>query len=86
MFGFLGAGATSGQLAGSLIAGLLSRLSRGSQLEASPASAVRLQLTLMLLAALLLEVAGNLAGRLKRIVNATDDVGVSLEGGIQRKV
>ena len=85
LFGFLGAGATLGQLVGSLFSGLLSGLSRDFRTGA-PVSAVKLQLSAMFLAAVLLEVAGRLAGQLKRPHNAIDDVGVRVEAGLKQNV
>lgn len=65
-------------------AGLLARAAQlGSRLEAA---ALGLQLCLMLLAAILLEAAGKLAGKLKRPMNAVDDAGHCAEAGMKRKV
>ena len=86
LFGFLGAGATLGQLAGSMAAGLMARAaqsdSKGSTDAAAPARAVGLQLSLLLPAAALLGVAGKLVGRLKRPNDSADDA----EAGLSRMV
>lgn len=83
LFGFLGAGATLGQLAGSATAGILAH---AAQSGSRASGAVGLHLSLMTLAAILLEVAGRLVMRLKRPMNAVDDGGRSAEAGMSGKV
>jgi len=79
LFGFLGAGATLGQLAGSLAATAAGRLAsqRGGHSTGGDAAATGLQLTLLLGAAALMECAGRLVGGVRR------SPGQTLGGGAQ---
>ena len=65
LFGFLGAGATLGQLAGSLAATAAGRLASQSS-DGGDAAATALQLSLLLGAAAFMECAGRLVGGVRR--------------------